>query len=124
MLHAVDMNTGEVEWQVPLGMMIDLVNVWTPPQWGSANLGGPLVTGGVVFIAATMDRRMRAFDLATGEMLWIDKLPASAMTSPMTYRASEGGRQFVVISAGGHDGLRTSMSDHVVAYALPTPEGR
>ena len=123
-LHAVDMNTGEVEWEVPLGRMSDLLGIPTPGRWGSANLGGPLVTGGVVFIAATMDRRFRAFDLKTGETLWTDKLPATAMASPMTYRTREGGRQFVVIAAGGHDGIRSSLGDHVVAYALPAPPER
>ena len=72
-----------------------------------------------------MDRRFRAFDLATGDVVWKTKLPASAQSSPMTYRAKPGGRQFVVIAAGGHDGLKSSLGDHVIAYALPntlTPE--
>jgi len=123
MLHAVDMRTGQVAWEVPLGQMMDLVKVPTPRAWGSANLGGPLVTGGLVFIGAAMDRRFRAFDLASGEMLWETKLPASAQATPMTYRARPGGRQYVVIAAGGHDGVRSSLGDHIVAYALPTSRG-
>jgi quinoprotein glucose dehydrogenase len=121
MLHAVDMSTGEVAWEVPLGTMNDLTKVPTPARWGSPNLGGPLITGGLVFIGATMDRRFRAFDLANGEEVWSTKLPASAQASPMTYRTRPGGRQFVVISAGGHDGLGSSLGDHVIAFALPRP---
>ena len=119
MLHALDMRTGEVVWEVPLGQMMDLAKVPTPRAWGSANMGGPLVTGGLVFIAATMDRRMRAFELATGELLWTARLPASAQASPLTYRASPGGRQYVVIAAGGHSGMGSALGDHLVAYALP-----
>ena len=119
-LHAVNMNSGEVAWEVPLGTMTDLTRVPSPGSWGSPNLGGPLVTGGLVFIGATMDRRFRAFDLTTGEVVWKTKLPASAQSSPMTYRARPGGRQFVVITAGGHDGIKSSLGDHVIAYALPS----
>jgi quinoprotein glucose dehydrogenase len=82
-------------------------------------MGGPLVTGGLVFIGATMDRRFRAFDLATGELVWTAKLPASAQASPLTYRARPDGRQLVVIAAGGHDGMGSSLGDWVIAYALP-----
>lgn len=121
MLHAVDMNSGEVAWEVPLGTISDVTKIPSPDRWGSPNLGGPLITGGLVFIGATMDRRFRAFDLATGEVVWKTKIPASAQSSPMTYRVRPGGRQFVVINAGGHDGARSSLGDHVIAYALPSP---
>ncbi|MGE0159777.1 MAG: pyrroloquinoline quinone-dependent dehydrogenase [Gemmatimonadales bacterium] len=120
MLHAVDLRSGRVAWEVPLGTIADITHVPTPARWGSPNLGGPLVTGDLVFIAATMDRRLRAFDLASGEVLWSTKLPASAQASPMTYRARPGGRQYVVIAAGGHDGIGSSLGDHVVAFALPS----
>jgi quinoprotein glucose dehydrogenase len=120
MLHAVDLSTGELAWEVPLGRLTDLTKVPTPLAWGSPNLGGPLVTGGLVFIAATMDRRLRAFDLRTGDLLWSARLPASAQASPLTYRTRPGGRQFVVIAAGGHSGMGSSLGDHVIAYALPT----
>ena len=116
----MDMRSGEVAWEVPLGKMTDITKVPSPGRWGSPNLGGPLITGGLVFIGATMDRRFRAFDLATGETVWTAKLPASAQSSPMTYRAHPGGRQFVVINAGGHDGVGSSLGDHVIAYALPS----
>jgi quinoprotein glucose dehydrogenase len=118
MLHAVDMRTGEVVWEVPLGRMTDLVRMPTPMRWGSPNLGGPLVTGGLVFIGAAMDRRLRAFDLATGEVVWTGKLPASAQASPLTYRTRPSGRQFLVVAAGGHDGIGSRLGDHVIAFAL------
>jgi quinoprotein glucose dehydrogenase len=120
MLHAVDLRTGELAWEVPLGRLTDLTKVPTPTRWGSPNLGGPLVTGGVIFIGATMDRSLRAFALGTGELLWTERLPASAQASPLTYRARPGGRQFVVLAAGGHSGMGSSLGDHLIAYALPT----
>lgn len=119
MLHAVDAQTGEIKWEVPLGMLQDLVKVPTPRGWGSPNLGGAIITGGLVFIGATMDRRFRAFDLQTGDMVWETKLPASAQAAPLTYRARPDGRQFVVIAAGGHSSLMSALGDYVVAFALP-----
>jgi quinoprotein glucose dehydrogenase len=121
MLHAVDTRTGQVRWEVPLGTVQDVSIVPSPRSWGSANLGGPVITGGLAFIAATMDRKIRAFDLATGQIAWEHPLPASAQATPMTYRARSGGRQYLVIAAGGHHGLRSRRGDHVVAFALPTP---
>jgi quinoprotein glucose dehydrogenase len=117
-LHAVDTATGEVRWEVPLGTLRDLAPVPTPRRWGAVNLGGSLVTGGLVFIAATPDRRIRAFDLATGVRRWESALPASAQATPMTYRARAGGRQYLVIAAGGHDGMGSRHGDFIVAYAL------
>lgn len=116
----MDMRSGEVAWEVPLGKITDVTKVPSPGRWGSPNLGGPLITGGLIFIGATMDRRFRAFDLTTGEVVWTTKLPASAQSSPMTYRARPGGRQYVVINAGGHDGIQSSLGDYVIAYALPS----
>jgi len=66
-----------------------------------------------------MDTDLRAFDIETGKELWKGELPASAQATPMTYRLSENGKQFVVIAAGGHGKMRTKMGDHVVAFALP-----
>ena len=118
-IHAVDMRSGRILWERPLGTIQDLTRIPTPPSWGSPNLGGPLVTGGVVFIGATMDRRIRAFELATGDLLWSDRLPASAQSSPLTYRTRPGGRQYLVVTAGGHDGIKSALGDHVIAYTLP-----
>ena len=109
----------EVLWERPLGTVRDLARIPTPEAWGSPNLGGAVVVGDLAFIAATMDRRIRAFHVETGEKVWEAELPASAQSTPMTYRVRPGGRQYLVINAGGHHGLRTALGDHVVAFALP-----
>ena len=120
LLHAIDVRSGQLHWEIPLGGLSDLAKgLPTPPSWGSASLGGPLIAGGLVFIAGTLDSRIRAFDVETGELLWSDKLPAGGQATPMTYRARAGGRQYVVINAGGHGDLQTRLGDYVVAYALP-----
>jgi quinoprotein glucose dehydrogenase len=94
----------------------------TPKSWGSPNVGGPVVTaGGLVFIAATMDSRIRALDVETGEELWHDDLPAPGMAVPMTYEAGPDKRQFIVIAAGGNSLIGTELGDAVIAYALPKP---
>ncbi len=67
-----------------------------------------------------MDRRLRAFDLSSGELIWSDRLPASLQSAPLTYRTRPSAPQFVVIAAGGHDGIKSSLGDHVIAYALPS----
>jgi quinoprotein glucose dehydrogenase len=109
-LVAVSLTTGAIVWNVPLGTM------GAAPDWGSPNLGGPILTeGGLVFIGATLDRAIRAFDVETGRELWKAALPAGARATPMTYEA--GGRQFVVIAAGG--GGPFGAGDAIVAFALP-----
>lgn len=112
-LTAVDLASGEVRWEISLGIS-------DPRGWGSTNLGGAVTTaGGLVFIAAARDPRLRAFDVETGSELWSTELPASAQTTPMTYQLGHGRRQFVAIAAGGHGKQRTKMGDHVVAFTLP-----
>jgi quinoprotein glucose dehydrogenase len=89
-------------------------------RWGSIVLGGPIVTaGGLVFAAGTLDGAIYAFDVANGKQLWRGALPTSARSTPMTFRGRDG-RQYVVVSAGGH-GVREGLpiGDHVVAFALP-----
>jgi quinoprotein glucose dehydrogenase len=119
-LAAVDVNTGEVRWEVPLGTIPQLSLIPRSAEWGSINLGGSITTGGgLVFVAAAMDTFLRAFDVETGKELWKGELPASAQATPMTYQVSAGGKQFVVIAAGGHGKMGTKTGDYVVAFALP-----
>ncbi len=117
-LTAVDLKTGEVRWESPLGHIPQLGLFGDKSkEWGSINLGGSMVTaGGLVFIAAAMDDHLRAFDAETGKLLWEGKLPASAQAAPMTYAVA--GKQFVVICAGGHGKLGTKRGDYVVAYSV------
>jgi quinoprotein glucose dehydrogenase len=109
---AVDLFTGNKVWDVPLGSYLPGMST------GTITLGGPMVTaGGLVFTAAAMDNYLRAFDSETGKELWKSELPAGGQATPMTYTWD--GRQFVVISAGGHGKLGTKQGDYVVAFALP-----
>lgn len=111
-LTAVDMVHGTIKWQVPLGNTPLLhLNVGMP------GLGGPIITrSGLIFIAATLDDKLRAVDIGTGKVLWQAKLPAGGQATPMTYGI--GGRQYVVIAAGGYKDSST-RGDYLVAYALP-----
>ena len=117
-LAAIDLTVPRVQWEVPLGYMPGLKDVPASRAWGSINLGGAMVTaGGLVFIAGTFDQQLRAFDVETGTELWSAALPAGAHALPMTYTA--GGRQYVVVAAGGHDRLHTPPGDYVLAFTLP-----
>jgi len=114
-LNAVDVNAGEIVWKVPLGLVDEL-----KATTGTPNLGGTIVTdGGVIFIGATIDARLRAFDTRTGEQLWAGDLEASAHATPITYMGKKSGKQFVVIAAGGGGYFRGKVSDALVAFALP-----
>lgn len=118
-LTAVDLLTGTIKWQVPLGSLAP-GKPMVPP--GAPSLGGPIVTaGGLVFIAGTlMDPSFRAFDVETGKEIWKAQLPAEGGATPMTYQTRKGGKQFVVIAAGGHAHVtEESQSDSIVAFALP-----
>jgi quinoprotein glucose dehydrogenase len=120
MLHAIDMHDGHIRWEVPLGTTRDTVpfSQLVLGNSGTPNFGGPIVTaGGLVFIGATMDNYLRAFDASNGKELWRGRLPAGGQATPLTYVWK--GRQYVVIAAGGHAKLGTKHGDSVVAFALP-----
>lgn len=114
-LNAVDLNSGEIKWTVPLGEYPELTKRGIPPT-GTENYGGPVVTaGGLIFIGASADETFRAFDKDNGRILWKHKLPFSGNATPSTYMID--GRQFVVISAGGGKSGRP-RGGHLVAFAL------
>ena len=122
-LLAVSLDSGEKVWEVPLGTPRDMVPgmSWFPlfPTMGFPSAGGALVTaGGLVFIGASLDNYLRAFDIHAGREVWRERLPAGGQATPMTYRGEKSGRQFVVISAGGHAYMRTTLGDSLRAYTL------
>ncbi|WP_236676326.1 outer membrane protein assembly factor BamB family protein [Chryseolinea lacunae] len=115
-LNAIDLNTGDRVWQVPLGEYPELTAKGIPIT-GTQNLGGSLVTaGGLVFVAATRDEKLRAFDKQTGKLLWEYKLPAGGYATPATYVVD--GKQYIVIAAGGGGKVGSPSGDAYVAFAL------
>ncbi len=119
-LSGVDLQSGQTRWEIPLGSTRGQAPWPFWFDWGTPGMGGPLATAsGLIFIAATMDDGFRALSTETGEVLWRTWLPAGGQATPMTYRVRDGGRQFVVIAAGGHATLGTTPGDWVLAYALP-----
>lgn len=115
LLTAIDMNTGLKKWQIPLGS-IDSLKTMGFENTGIENYGGPVATaGGVLFIAATKDEKIRAFDKETGKLLWEAQLPAAGHATPAVYQIN--GKQFLVIACGGGKG--TKSGDAYVAFALP-----
>ena len=112
-LTSIDLATGALDWQVPLGDYPSMEGA----GYGAENFGGPVVTaGGLTFIAATPDAKLRAFDTRDGALLWQADLPAGGFSTPAVYRA--GGRQFIVIAAGGGR-MGPPSSAEYVAFALP-----
>ncbi len=115
-LSAIDLTRADIAWQVTLGTYPELEARGLSPT-GTFNMGGPVVTaGGVVFIGATRDERFRAFDKATGALLWEYQLPAGGYATPATYMVD--GTQYVVIAAGGGGKAGTKRGDRYVAFAL------
>ena len=123
-LMAVSLESGEKLWSVPFGTTRDMVPFFPIGlNFGLPSMGGPMVTkSGLIFIGAAMDAYLRAYSVETGKLLWQDRLPAGGQATPMTYRVRPGGRQFVVIAAGGHGTLGTVPGDAIVAYALPADD--
>ncbi|CAG4927414.1 glucose/quinate/shikimate family membrane-bound PQQ-dependent dehydrogenase [Paraburkholderia saeva] len=117
-ISAIDLGTNEIVWKKRIGTVRDSSPVPLPFRMGMPMLGGPIVTaGGVVFIGATADNYIRAFDVNNGKQVWQARLPAGGQATPMSY--SVNGRQYVVIAAGGHGSFGTKLGDYVIAYALP-----
>ena len=116
-LNAINLNTGEYAWKVPLGEYPELAATGMK-NTGSENYGGPIVTaGGLLFIGATnYDKKFRAFDKATGELLWEATLPFSGNATPITYEID--GKQYLVIAAGGGKDLKSPSGGVYVAFAL------
>ena len=114
-LNAIDLNKGEIVWQVPLGEYEELTNQGFA-KTGTENYGGPILTdGGLIFIGATNDEYFRAFDKKTGEEIWKVKLPAGGYATPITYQIE--GKQYVVIACGGGK-MGTKSGDSYIAFAL------
>ncbi|MCZ6829176.1 MAG: pyrroloquinoline quinone-dependent dehydrogenase [Gammaproteobacteria bacterium] len=119
-LVSVDLTTGDVNWEVPLGSLQDMVPVIGRFFKGAPTIGGPMVTqSGLTFIASTPDHHLRAFDTETGAELWKGRLPEAGIATPMSYRVDKTGKQYVVIAAGGHWGLPSADGAYLVAFALP-----
>lgn len=119
-LNAIDLESGQILWKVPLGEYPGLVEMGIR-NTGTRNFGGPVLTAGnLVFIAATMDEKIRAFDKFTGEILWEHQLPAGGYATPSVYEID--GKQYIVIAAGGGGKPGTRHGDSIIAFALPDSE--
>ncbi|WP_339933858.1 pyrroloquinoline quinone-dependent dehydrogenase [Vreelandella glaciei] len=116
-LVALDMTTGDVKWRRPMGAS-QQHGFFMPDSWGSPTIGGPAVTAGnIVFIGASMDAKVRAYSLETGEELWTDQVEAPSVSNPAVYEYE--GRQYVAFIGGGNTILKDQVGDQVAVYALP-----
>lgn len=123
MMSAVDLNSGKLVWTKPLGLASESgpwgLRSGLPIAIGTPNTGGTIVTrGGLSFVGAAQDGRLRAFDTATGKELWSHHLPAGAMSTPSTY-TGKSGKQYLVVAASGHAYINAPPGDYVIAFALP-----
>jgi quinoprotein glucose dehydrogenase len=116
-IAAYDLKTGAQLWKKPFGQ-IQKWGFYMPESWGTVTIGGPAITAsGLIFIGASMDSRVRALDLRTGEVLWKHLVGAPAVALPAIYQFK--GKQYVVFAAGGNSILTPRVSDEIVAFALP-----
>ena len=117
LLSSYDLDTGKLNWRKPFGQ-VQKWGFYMPESWGSVTIGAPVITKtGVVFIGASMDSRVRAVDLKTGNVLWKHIVDAPAVAQPAVYTYK--GKEYVVFAAGGNGILTPRLSDQLVAFALP-----
>ncbi|MBB3227955.1 quinoprotein glucose dehydrogenase [Luteibacter sp. Sphag1AF] len=115
----VDLQTGKTMWQHKNGTIVDSAPLPIPMPLGVPSLGGMVTTaGGVTFLSGTLDYYVRAYDVRTGKKLWEARLPAGGQATPMSY-ADKNGKQYILVTAGGHGSLGTKQGDAVIAYSLP-----
>ncbi len=118
-ITAIDLASRTIKWQRPLGTSRDQAPLGIAVP-GAPNIAGSVATaGGLVFIGASIDDYLRAFDSRTGKELWRARLPAGGQAAPMTYVSGRTGKQYVLIAAGGHQLMNTRLGDSLIAYALP-----
>ena len=116
-MFAIDLNKGKILWQVPLGEFVELTKRGIP-KTGTENYGGPVVTaGGLIFIAASKDEHIRAFDKDSGKELWKYKLPAGGYATPSIYEVDN--KQYIVIACGGGK-MGTNPGDYYISFGLPS----
>ena len=116
-LSSYDLNTGKLLWRKPFGQ-VQKWGFYMPESWGSVTIGAPVITkSGVIFIGASMDSRVRAIDLRTGNVLWKQIVDAPAVAQPAVYTYK--GKEYVLFVAGGNGILTPRLSDQLVAFALP-----
>ena len=119
-LVAVDLGSGSIVWQKPLGTIRNLAPAIVPNfKWGVPNLGGAMLTGsGLLVIGAAAEHVLRIFQTETGEEIWSARLPVAAMSTPMSYEL--GGKQYIAIVAGGNDQVGMKRGDYIIVYGLIT----
>lgn len=117
-ISAYALNTGQRLWKKPFGE-VQQWGFYMPKSWGSITIGAPVITGsGLIFIGASMDSRVRALDLNTGDVLWSADVAAPAVSIPAIYEYQ--GKEYVVFVVGGNSILTPKVSDQVIAFALPS----
>jgi quinoprotein glucose dehydrogenase len=123
-ITAVSLDTRKTVWEKPLGTSRDNgplgIPMHVPLPMGVPNTGGSITTkSGLVFIGATQEQAIRAFDIRNGRKLWESRLPAGGQATPMTFISPKTGKQYVVIAAGGNYAIQTKTGDYIMAYTLP-----